>query len=252
MYFKLFICILLNLFNCDSFIFTYKPSISKNKLVTFGPGGLTGFYTLGVTSYLKDNYNLTDYSFLGASAGSWNALLLTCKHNNSAVIDDLLSQNMYNKSTSVVNLLSDIKTYVETAYESDDFDLNKFYVSVSVFNFFRFKPRVLYNFTSLQDATQGCFYSSYIPFITGKVSFLYLKRLIFDGGIGKFPPNHIDSYFDVYPSMWGRQFTSKDRFVYPIDSNNYFKNIYQLGYNDSMKNKETLDLYFPRLNNLEF
>jgi len=251
MYFKLFICILLNLFNCDSFIFTYKPSVSKNKLVTFGPGGLTGFYTLGVTSYLKDNYNLTDYSFLGASAGSWNALLLTCKHNNSAVIDDLLSQNMYNKSTSVVNLLSDIKTYVETAYESDDFDLNKFYVSVSVFRFLGFKPRVLHNFTSLHDATQGCFYSSYIPFLTGRVSFFYLKRLLFDGGIGKFPPNHILSYFDVYPSMWGRQFTSKERFVYPTDAN-YFKNIYELGYNDSYKNKHILDLYFSPLNNLEF
>ena len=251
MYFKLFICILLNLFNCDSFIFTYKPSVSKNKLVTFGPGGLTGFYTLGVTSYLKDNYNLTDYSFLGASAGSWNALLLTCKHNNSAVIDDLLSQNMYNKSMSVVNLLSDIKTYVETAYESDDFDLNKFYVSVSVFRFLGFKPRVLHNFTSLHDATQGCFYSSYIPFLTGRVSFFYLKRLLFDGGIGKFPPNHILSYFDVYPSMWGRQFTSKERFVYPTDAN-YFKNIYELGYNDSYKNKHILDLYFSPLNNLEF
>ena len=248
---KLLFFIFFNLFSSNSFIFTYKPLVNKNKLVTFGPGGITGFYTLGVTSYLKDNYNLTDYSFLGASAGSWNALLLTCKENNSIIINKLLSQDMFHKSTSVSNLLADIKTYVETTYKASDFELNKLYISVSVLNLFRFKPRVLYNFTSLQDATNGCFYSSYIPFVTGKVKFLYLKNFIFDGGIGKFPPNHIRSYFDVYPSMWGRQFTSKDRFIYPTDTN-YFKNIYELGYNDSCKNKHILDLYFSPLNNLEF
>ena len=248
---KLLFFIFFNLFSSNSFIFTYKPLVNKNKLVTFGPGGITGFYTLGVTSYLKDNYNLTDYSFLGASAGSWNALLLTCKENNSIIINKLLSQDMFHKSTSVSNLLADIKTYVETTYKASDFELNKLYISVSVLNLFRFKPRVLYNFTSLNDATNGCFYSSYIPFVTGKVKFLYLKNFIFDGGIGKFPPNHIRSYFDVYPSMWGRQFTSKDRFVYPTDTN-YFKNIYELGYNDSYKNKHILDLYFSPLNNLEF
>tara|TARA_B100000035_G_scaffold198556_1_gene169658 strand:+ start:122 stop:877 length:756 start_codon:yes stop_codon:yes gene_type:complete len=248
---KLLFFIFFNLFSSNSFIFTYKPLVNKNKLVTFGPGGITGFYTLGVTSYLKDNYNLTDYSFLGASAGSWNALLLTCKENNSIIINKLLSQDMFHKSTSVSNLLADIKTYVETTYKASDFELNKLYISVSVLNLFRFKPRVLYNFTSLHDATNGCFYSSYIPFLTGKVKFLYLKNFIFDGGIGKFPPNHIRSYFDVYPSMWGRQFTSKDRFIYPTDTN-YFKNIYELGYNDSCKNKHILDLYFSPLNNLEF
>lgn len=250
MLYKLLIFIFFNLFSSNSFIFTYKPLVNKNKLVTFGPGGITGFYTLGVTSYLKDNYNLTDYSFLGASAGSWNALLLTCKDENY-IIDKLLSQNMFHKTTSVSNLLTDIKTYVETTYVASDFELNKLYISVSVLNLFRFKPRVLYNFTSLQDATNGCFYSSYIPFVTGKVQFLYLKNLIFDGAIGKFPPKHISSYFDVYPSMWGRQFTSKDRFVYPTDTN-YFKKIYELGYNDSYKNKHILDLYFSPLNNLEF
>lgn len=251
MSYKLLIFIFCNLFSSNSFIFTHKPLISSNRLVTFGPGGITGFYTLGVTSYLKDNYNLTDYTFLGASAGSWNALLLTCKDKNSVIIDKLLSQNMFHKTTSVSNLLADIKTYVETTYTTSDFELSKLYVSVSILHFFRFEPKVVYNFTSLLDATSGCFYSSYIPFVTGKVKFLHLKNFIFDGGIGKFPPNHIQSYFDVYPSMWGRQFTTKDRFVYPTDSN-YFKNIYQLGYNDSYKNKHILDLYFSPLNNLEF
>ena len=93
MSYKLLIFIFCNLFSSNSFIFTHKPLISSNRLVTFGPGGITGFYTLGVTSYLKDNYNLTDYTFLGASAGSWNALLLTCKDKNSVIIDKLLSHS---------------------------------------------------------------------------------------------------------------------------------------------------------------
>ena len=230
----------------SGFIFTHKPPVHKNNILTFGPGGLTGFYTLGVTSYIKDNYDLTNYSYLGASAGSWNALLLSCKKNNTEIIDNLLSQDIYYKSKSVSNLLHDLKTYVESTYTTDDFELNKLYVSVSIFNFFSFKPRIIYNFTSLNDATNGCYFSSYIPLVTGKIKFFTFDNLIFDGGIGKFPPNHINTYFDIYPSMWGRTFTSKDRFIYPNDDN-YFKLLYYQGYYDSQLNKDKLDRVFTSL-----
>ena len=233
----------------NAFVFTYKPNVNKNKLITFAPGGLTGFYTLGITSYIKDNYNLTNYSYLGASAGSWNALLLTYKKNTTEIIDHILSQGLpdiYSNTKSVPNLLNNLKYYVEDTYTADDFELNKLYVSVYTFKYFSFKPRVIYNFTSLTDATNGCYFSSYIPFITGNIKFFTFNNLIFDGGMGKFPPNHIDTYFDIHTSMWGRTFTNKDRFIYPNDPN-YFKTLYTQGYYDSQINKDKLDLIFPSL-----
>ena len=56
-------------------IFKDNPS----KLIISTPGGLFGFYFMGVSSFLKDNYNLTNYIFSGASAGAWNSLFLSLK-----------------------------------------------------------------------------------------------------------------------------------------------------------------------------
>ena len=38
----------------------------KKKLIILSPGGINGFYMLGVCNYIKDNYNLTNYIFSGA------------------------------------------------------------------------------------------------------------------------------------------------------------------------------------------
>ena len=49
----------------------------KAKVVVSTPGGLFGFYFMGISAYIKENYNLTNYIFTGASAGSWNSLFLS-------------------------------------------------------------------------------------------------------------------------------------------------------------------------------
>ena len=54
---------------------------SNKKLIIITPGGLKGFYVLGICSYIKENYNISDYVFSGASAGSWNSLFLSYKHD---------------------------------------------------------------------------------------------------------------------------------------------------------------------------
>ena len=53
------------------------------KLIILTPGGLYGFYTLGVSCYIKNHYNLTDFIFSGSSAGSWNSLFLSYQGNQS-------------------------------------------------------------------------------------------------------------------------------------------------------------------------
>ena len=61
--------------------FIIKTQNNKKKLITITPGGYKGFYTLGICHYIKENYNLENYYFSGASAGSWNALFLSFKSN---------------------------------------------------------------------------------------------------------------------------------------------------------------------------
>lgn len=251
-YIRLYFIVFL-LFSCNSpynaFTIGTLPTYinQKSNLVTVSPGGLTGFYTLGITSYLKENYNLTDYAFLGASAGSWNALFLTSKIPNEILVNNLLEQNMFQNSPSIAVLHTSIKNYIIDSYNSSDFNLDKLFISVSIFRYFYFKPKILYNFKSLKDAVEGCMSSSYIPMVTGGIRLTRIKNIIIDGGWPRFPPNDITPYFSIEPSMWGKEFKREDRFKYPSNID-FFKEMFEHGYNDSRSNKKVFDRYFNRLN----
>ena len=39
------------------------------KILYVAPEGTSRFYTLGITTYIRENYNLENYSLYGASAG---------------------------------------------------------------------------------------------------------------------------------------------------------------------------------------
>ena len=51
-------------------------NVQNNKIITLSPGGFRGFYTFGLCKFLKENYDLSEYVFSGASAGAWNSLYL--------------------------------------------------------------------------------------------------------------------------------------------------------------------------------
>ena len=53
--------------------------IKGKKLISISPGGLKGFYELGILSFIKENYDMENYIFSGASAGSWCSLLMVMK-----------------------------------------------------------------------------------------------------------------------------------------------------------------------------
>ena len=73
-------------------IFKDNPS----KLIISTPGGLFGFYFMGVSSFLKDNYDLSNYIFSGASAGAWNSLFLSLKADDKPFIDEMLKTDIKN------------------------------------------------------------------------------------------------------------------------------------------------------------
>jgi predicted acylesterase/phospholipase RssA len=62
----------------------------NKKLISISPGGLKGFYEMGVLSYIKDNYDMEDYIFSGASAGAWNALFMCYKDDSKKFVYNLL------------------------------------------------------------------------------------------------------------------------------------------------------------------
>ena len=214
-----------------------------DSLITITPGGLTGFYSLGVSSYIKDNYDVSEYSFLGASAGSWNSLLFTCKRPSEEVFNTLLSTRIFYTTTTLPDLTEGLGDHIVSNYNDDDFQLDRLYISVSKLGLLRFKPKIMCNFTNLSDAVDGCLSSSYIPFVTSRFRRMPIDNIIMDGGINSFPPKQINAYLNIYPSMWGREFPRGSGFKYP-SSHDYFTDMYLQGYQDTKKNKKVIDGFF--------
>jgi hypothetical protein len=218
-------------------------------VITLSPGGFKGFYQLGVCKYIKENYDLTDYTFSGASAGSWNSLFLTFKRDFSEFKEKVLDDDVH-KIKNIRELETVIKKKILTNFKTEDFHLEKLYVGVTTIQ--RIKPKLIIynNFYDLEDALNACSASSHIPLITTN-SFIkiYRNTFSFDGGFSKYPylPN---SVLNITPDIWNNKNNSSTIF----DITDYttifsrekysFNNLLDLGYYDSKQNKEYLDKIF--------
>ena len=225
-------------------MYIYKP---KKRFISINPAGVYGFYTLGISSYLKDNYNLHQYYFIGASSGSWNSLLCCYKYNQTSLIRELLKQDFFENSLSISNLQKNLSNYISTNYNSEDFNLDKLYISISEFNNFELKSVIIHNFTNLENALECCILSSHIPFITSD-SFIkkYRDKIAFDGGLTEFPPKIISTYFEISPSKYNSKNIEK-AFLGLITKNVSIKiiqELYSKGYHDSHYQKKDIDTYF--------
>ena len=71
------------------------------KIISSKAAGLKGFYMLGVSKFIKENYDLQNTLFYGASAGSWNSLYLSNNLPNDELFTFIKSlkskdfENMY-------------------------------------------------------------------------------------------------------------------------------------------------------------
>ena len=106
---------------------------NSNKLIISTPGGLFGFYFMGISSYIKQNYPLDDYVFSGASAGAWNSLFLSLRkeEDEKAFVDEILKTDIKNLK-SIIQLEKRMKSTILNAYSDDSFHLDKLYLGVSV------------------------------------------------------------------------------------------------------------------------
>ncbi len=225
---------------------------SDKKIITLSPGGFRGFYIFGLCRFIKENYNLEEYVFSGASAGAWNSLFLTFKGDSDKFVETIFDINF--KKISDLNLIEkEITNSILHSYDTNDFELNKLYVGTTVFKRFRFKPVVYTDFEDLQDALNCCIASSHIPFITGSFFYKYRGLYSFDGGFSKYPYlNGVYSDIHITPSIWNKDMTNR---LFPtLDIRDYtnllskdkfnLKELYLQGYNDAKENKEKLDHLF--------
>lgn len=220
--------------------------VKKNppKLITISPGGLQGFYMMGVVSYIKEHYDLSDYVFSGASAGSWNAILFSYKGNLKKIIHKITNQKpKIGKKETIYEFELWLKQYILDNSKNSDFELHRVFIGVTTFlPFFRndriaisklpyqgsslaeefrsdipfladsggifTKTCIFSNFVNLEDALNCCISSSHIPFVTGGFIRKYKDIYTFDGGFSKYPYySGIVPTLHISPSIWNAKKT---------------------------------------------
>lgn len=220
---------------------------STNKVIISTPSGLNGFYLLGITSYIKENFDLTNYIYSGASAGAWNSLFLAFKGNDTEFINILLNSDIHN-ATSVVKIENTMNELILDNYTENDFDLDKINIGVSILKwFFKFQLNVYNDFTCLNDTLNCCMTSSHIPFITGGLLRFYRNECCFDGGFLKYPYVNNTPILTIKPDLWNSTYTTSTFLGNILQMNKLNVNLTELyiqGYNDTKNNHEYLTTIF--------
>lgn len=101
----------------------------NKKVISISPGGLQGFYLVGIVNYIKDNYKLDNYIFTGASAGAWSSLLMSYKYDTNKIINCILEINKLDIQ-SIFDLQLNLKKKMLLSFRSNDFDLTNIFIGV--------------------------------------------------------------------------------------------------------------------------
>jgi hypothetical protein len=227
--------------------------IQNKKLISISPGGMKGFYLMGVLNYIKQNYDLSEYIFSGASAGAWNSLFMCFNKNPNDFVYKMLTSDL-KKITSINELEYLIKYKILKSFSEDDFNLERLFIGVTTIQNNRFQTSIFSDFDNLEDAINCCIASSHIPLITGGLSNRYHDMYTFDGGFSTYPYlNLTRSVLHVNPNMWEENNIPQNKFKKKIKSILSFKDflfinknvnfieLYDNGYADAKKNKQMLD-----------
>lgn len=208
------------------------------KIISIAPGGLKGFYTLGICKYLKEKYCLDDFRFYGSSAGSWNAVFLSlpsCYDNyylNEVVkINPKEYSNLNELELSIKDIILN-----EPSIKKDGFDIttlnNKCNICISEYRGYKFKKVIKNEFDNLDDILEYCIASSHLPYISnGKLFYKYKNKKFIDGGL--FRKNYPKSVkTDLLISH--KMFQNKEILKYSKLKNLNIEKLIETGYNDAM------------------
>ena len=68
-----------------------KHDTTKNNIISTSPGGKKGLYYLGSLNYIKNNYDLSDFSFLGSGGFGYTQFYPKVLYNLIKKFDNILS-----------------------------------------------------------------------------------------------------------------------------------------------------------------
>jgi len=216
--------------------------LKNKKLISISPGGYKGIYMLGVCTYIKEHFDLSNFIFSGSSAGAWNALMLCYDKEFSGLKHDIIDYSLKN-AKSLNEMEKMMKTRILEKCSPDDFDLQKLFIGVTTLNdFYKANTTIFSGFDNLEDSIDCCIASSHIPFVTGGFVNKYNNMYSFDGGFSKYPYlNIMRPILHITPSMWIKKpehaIPNIQDYTTLFSKNSYdFDKMFQDGYEDTKKN----------------
>ena len=241
-----------------------NPQYQNSSLITLTPGGLRGFYNLGTCVYTKENYNLDNFIYSGASAGAWNGLMMTYKKNPyEFAIKILDSMKENHKLKTIYDTQLYLKNQILKSYDETDFELQKLFIGVTCIHNNEIFTNIYSDFLGLEDAINCCIASSNIPFITGNCEIKYNNLVSLDGGFSLQPYLNINSLkgMQIGPDMWNIKdqiFKNREKkqdlykmFFYNNNNINFYE-LYIKGYSDARENSKIIDYWLEQSNDKIF
>jgi len=223
--------------------FIIKTKLLDKKILHITPGGLYGFYDTGICRIIKDNYSLGDYVFNGASAGSWNSLLMVYKYDYNKLLNLIFDKLGENKIKFIKTTQQKLKDIILSNTNTEDYELDKLFITVCVWSNNKINNYVYTDFETLECAINCCIASSNIPVLTGDVIHKYRGKISYDGGF--LSPSHIlikKPEFIITNSLFGK----KRFFTSLFDSKNNISHLYEEGLTDGLNNLSYLDDIFKK------
>lgn len=229
-------------------------------------GGAGSFpYYLGIARYLQENYDLSDVSFAGCSAGCFPAIALAAKICDGTFykrvllpsVKDIQKTNkrnglMFKDAMLGSDWINHLKKYVKIAViESGNFDIINQKCSLLVTNVSvdKVESKFIRGWNSADDLIECCITSAWIPVIFGGIFKEFRKGDCVDGGIGNIfsnkmnNPDYNHNWLHIDLGTFGRFqndiFTTLHNFISLTFSANedYVLNLMKQGYTDAKNNQ---------------
>ena len=246
--------------NQKMFYLEKNEFIKDKKMISISPAGFKGFYLLGIITYIKEHYDLSEFIFSGASAGAWISILLSYKGDTTNLFSRIVGENtVFPKDLTIREFEQKIKTNILTNFNETDFDLRRVFIGVTTVNNFKVQTSIYSNFNGIEDALDCCIASSHVPFITGGPINKYHDIISFDGGFSKYPYlDIVKSSLHITPSIWRPDVPTKyikkiSDYTTLLSKDKYnFMELFEMGYNDTKNNANVLDTLFYNSPNTDF
>jgi hypothetical protein len=239
--------------NTNNYIILDKLKDNKKQIIFTGCGGMIAYY-FGIAKFLQENYSMDNISFGGVSGGSIIATFLTLKLNIDEIFDIYskeFCENIIKKETGALfNTLGCVKKnlkdlFLDKCNENTYKYINEKELFISVTSIYNTNI-VISNWESNDDLIDCIIASCGMPLLGEKLFQNFREKYCLDGCFSNNYPILYPylPYIFITPLKW--------RYIplswFYIDSNiDWYKELFLLGYNDAIKNRDDFDYYLDKL-----